>query len=64
MECLDGRRHAAALGKRDGRELFYVAPDGALMAVSVDPRGGCGAREDRRRFCKDRTRQGARETDV
>lgn len=24
---------------RDGRELFYVAPDGALMMVSVDPRG-------------------------
>jgi serine/threonine-protein kinase len=27
------------LWARNGRELFYVAPDGALMAVSVDPRG-------------------------
>ena len=24
----------------NGHELFYVAPDGALMAVRVDPRGG------------------------
>jgi Tol biopolymer transport system component len=23
-----------------GRELFYVAPDGAIMAVAVEPRGG------------------------
>jgi serine/threonine-protein kinase len=23
-----------------GRELFYAAPDGALIAVGVDPRGG------------------------
>ena len=28
-----------ALWAPSGRELFYVAPDGALMAVPVDPRG-------------------------
>ena len=28
------------LWARSGRELFYVAPDGALLAVTVDPRGG------------------------
>jgi serine/threonine-protein kinase len=27
------------LWSRDGRELFYVAPEGALMAVAVDVRG-------------------------
>jgi dipeptidyl aminopeptidase/acylaminoacyl peptidase len=27
------------LWARNGRELFYVAPDGALMAVAVEPRG-------------------------
>jgi Tol biopolymer transport system component len=27
------------LWSRSGQELFYVAPDGALMAVPVDPRG-------------------------
>ncbi|MBI1874607.1 MAG: PD40 domain-containing protein [Acidobacteria bacterium] len=27
------------LWARSGRELFYVAPDGALMAVPVEPRG-------------------------
>ena len=27
------------LWARNGRELFYVAPDGALMAVPVDARG-------------------------
>jgi serine/threonine-protein kinase len=27
------------LWARTGRELFYVAPDGALMTVPVDPRG-------------------------
>jgi serine/threonine-protein kinase len=25
---------------RSGQELFYVAPDGGLMAVRADPRGG------------------------
>ena len=39
MEDLDGGRHAAALGpERPG--AVYVAPDGALMAVSVDARAG------------------------
>jgi serine/threonine protein kinase len=28
-----------SLWARSGRELFYVAPDGALMTVPVDPRG-------------------------
>jgi hypothetical protein len=28
-----------ALWARDGRELFYVAPDGALMVVPVAPTG-------------------------
>ena len=27
------------LWARSGRELFYVAPDGALLTVPVDPRG-------------------------
>ena len=27
------------LWARDGKELFFVAPDGAMMAVPVDPRG-------------------------
>ncbi len=31
------------LWARNGQELFYVAPDGSLMAVPVDPRGAWGA---------------------
>ena len=32
MADLDGRWHTAALGA-NGQELFFVAPDGAMMAV-------------------------------
>jgi serine/threonine-protein kinase len=31
---------AQPLWARNGRELFYVAPDGGLMVVPVEPRGG------------------------
>ena len=68
MDDLDGRRHAAALGAEDGQELFYVAPDGALMAVRVDPRGGtwsCGQPgEGPRGAVRDRSRPSSRTYDV
>jgi hypothetical protein len=36
MANLERRRFSAAVD-RDGQELFYIAPDGALMAVAVSP---------------------------
>jgi serine/threonine-protein kinase len=35
-----GRGGTRPVWARNGRELFYIAPDGALMVVSVDPHGG------------------------
>jgi hypothetical protein len=36
--------------RADGRELFYVAPDGALMAVPIAPRGDVPPGAPRRLF--------------
>ena len=40
------------LWARNGQELFYVAPDGAIMAVRVDSRGERGRRAARRRWSR------------
>jgi hypothetical protein len=36
MVSKGGTRNGGAVWSRDGREIFYIAPDGSLMAVEVD----------------------------
>ena len=44
MAGIDWRRDHASRWKTDGKELYYIAPDSTLMAVSIATTGGAPER--------------------